>query len=106
MGLITASISMGRRLTVITRCQGSDEINYAVLDLDHVATSGKMECEHKTISFSNGILNTALVSDFGPFSEDGFGTLVQITKLDQMTNSDATSMANALRGPHVPLPSG
>tara|TARA_Y100000296_G_C5161628_1_gene252236 strand:- start:206 stop:1837 length:1632 start_codon:yes stop_codon:yes gene_type:complete len=100
MGLITASISMGRRLTVITRCQGSDEINIAVLDLDHVAASGKMECEHKTVSFSNDILKNNLVpiSDFGPFSEDGFGTIVEVTKLDQMTNSDATQMANALRG--------
>jgi len=98
MGLITASISMGRCLTVVTRRQGSDKINIAKLDLDEVKKTGTMACTHKEVSFSNDILGTERVKDFGPFSEDGFGTIVEISKLDQMTNSDATQMANHLRG--------
>lgn len=95
MGLITASISMGRRLTVLTKTEDSEDINMAVLDLDNVVATGKMQIVHKTIK-----LEDLGEKFFGKqvFEVYNHGTVVKIDKLDQITCVDASQMAKNLRG--------
>ena len=95
MGLITASISMGRRLTVLTKTKDSEDIQMAVLDLDNVVATGEMKIAHETVK-----LEDLGEKFFGKqvFETYDHGTVVKIDKLDQVTCVDASQMAKNLRG--------
>lgn len=95
MGLITASISMGRRLSVFTKTKDNDDIEMAVLDLDNIVATGKMQVAHETVKLEDLGENF-----FGKqvFETYNHGTVVKIDKLDQVTCVDAAQMAKNLRG--------
>tara|TARA_Y100000310_G_C20631172_1_gene788728 strand:- start:104 stop:1723 length:1620 start_codon:yes stop_codon:yes gene_type:complete len=95
MGLITASISMGRRLTVVTKTEESDEINVATLDLDVIVESGEMKIAHKQVTLEELGENFFGKQVFETYNR---GTVVKIDKLDQVTCVDAAQMAKNLRG--------
>lgn len=78
MGLITGSISMGRRLTVITKHDGKSYT--AIQDLDEVARENKFI---KTVRESNAI-EMARFNDVLGGSESG--TIVTIQKVDNLQN--------------------
>ena len=97
MGLITASISMGKRLRIFTLDVGSSVVNYALYDLDEVIESGDNVVTFGIMSFEdfkkyNGLPINKL------HRKGSSGTLVILDKLDKVTTKDANQMADTLRG--------
>ena len=87
MGLVTASISMGRRLEVISKLEGSDEINCAVLDLDQIAAEKKWQA-----------LTGEPSEDDCKFLEHWkHGTIVRISKLDSVEGNIIPEVDKHLR---------
>ncbi len=76
MGLVTASLSLGRRLTIITRANGGD-ILANVTDVDHMAESNKFVKEYFGVAREQ---EQQIYREF--LGEVPHGTVVQITKCD------------------------
>ena len=91
MGLITASISMARRLSVITRENASSPLLKGVFDVDAVKNT-KSPC---------GVLCAASKDEHDLFDRlvnNESGTIVVLEKLDKLTSNHAYNFANTLRG--------
>lgn len=87
MGLVTASISMGRRLEVVSKADGSDEINCVVLDLDDIAESRKWHASAGEVSDIDRLILEA----------NEHGTIVHISKLDSVEGNIASEVDRHLR---------
>jgi hypothetical protein len=88
MGLITASISMAKKLEVITK-QENGEYLYACQDLDLIEQEDKFIKEQSTA-------NQEQIKIFDAFIKKGSGTIVKITKVDQLSDSNLTQFSSKL----------
>ena len=88
MGLVTASISIGRRLTVITK--GEEGMYTAVQDLDDIAVTNKFEKE----------LRPATEEESQYFAREthqsSHGTVVVIEKCDRLQNQNINQFSKLL----------
>ena len=88
MGLITASISFGRRLVVITKHEG--KYLTGIHDLDEIAERNEFI---KEIRESNDTEINTFINYLGSVVS---GTLVLIQKIDNLQNKNLTSFSNTL----------
>ncbi len=88
MGLITASISLGRRLIVITKKEG--KYTTGVHDLDEVGQAKKFV---KTIRESNDVETNYFLQALGGVDS---GTIVTIQKIDNIQNKNLSSFSSKL----------
>lgn len=88
MGLVTASISMAKRLEVITRESGGKHL-YAVQDLDEIIDKNEFVKEQ-------GEATAAQISEFESYGLSDRGTLVVITKVDRLSDTNISQFANTL----------
>lgn len=89
MGLVTASISQGRRVTVHTRADGHDLVT-ATMDLDFIEKSGRYEL----LEFRK-----ATQEEFNTFEKhvgSTSGTMVSLSKLDKISNKDKYATENKI----------
>jgi hypothetical protein len=90
MGLKTAGTSLGRCITVITRCEGGETV-CRVYDLDVNQVEGKFVVEDREPTESE-------LSRFNDFvGIDGTGTCVHITKVDSTEHANVKSFLAALK---------
>ncbi len=85
MGLITASLALGRKLEVTTKEEGGPAY-LGIQDVDIIV---------KQNSFVK-ILNEVDL-DKTPWNKRGHGTVVQITKIDRLENQDIPTLAGTLK---------
>lgn len=76
MGLVTASLSLGRRLTIITRARGG-EILTNITDVDHMTEANKFVKEYFGVARDDEVKTYREALGDAPH-----GTIVQITKCD------------------------
>lgn len=88
MGMITASISLGRRLVVITKHNG--QFLTGIQDLDDIVSNNKFI---KTIRRSTNLEIMDYETRLGGATT---GTLVNITKIDNLKNRQIASFQNTL----------
>ena len=86
MGLVTASISMGRRIEVVSKVEGGEPFK-VVLDLDHII---------ETDEWKGSFENTTPTEDKA-FDNVKSGTLVRVCKLDSIKANIGTATAKHLR---------
>lgn len=87
MGLVTASISIGRRLEVISRDLYADAASKVVLSLDHIEKTNSWE----------GITEPVEEEAEKMLERLGHGTVVKISQLDHLRNGAAAITATHLR---------
>ena len=90
MGLCTASISIGRKLEVITRDVNGRTL-YSKQDLDTIEELNQFV---KTLRDVNGAEKLAFDGFAGP---NGTGTLISLTELDRLSNSNLTQFGETLQ---------
>lgn len=88
MGLCTASISMAKGLAVITK-EENGEYLYSSQDLDEIVEVNDFVKEKRKA-------NDEEISLFKEFVKDNHGTLIILTKIDRLTNTNPTIFANLL----------
>jgi len=89
MGLITASISIGRRITVLTKEKGGPLL-YGVHDLDVMARLDAFRTQIKEADEEHEALFAELLGEVQS------GTVVRITKCDQVQDKNTTQFAARL----------
>jgi hypothetical protein len=88
MGLCTASISMAKGLEVITK-QASGEYLYSSQDLDEVVEADDFIKELRKA-------NKDEIALFNQYVKGDHGTMIVLTKIDRLTNTNPTIFANLL----------
>lgn len=85
LGLNTAALSFGKRITVMTSMAGSDDINYGVLDLEDMVENNNFESEFWV--------------DENPLIREQSFTIVTVSKLQEedMSTLDPKSFASTLK---------
>ena len=93
-GLKTAALSLGKKLTVISRTQGSDYISKAVLDITEACKNGgPIELSIDKIPLTDFQSNPEYLGIF----EADHGTLVSISEIDRLANKDRKNFGGQLR---------
>ena len=93
-GLKTAALSLGKKLTVISRTQGSDYISKAVLDITEACKNGgPIELSIDKIPITDFQSNPEYLGIF----EADHGTLVSISEIDRLANKDRKNFGGQLR---------
>jgi len=93
-GLKTAALSLGKRLTVISRTQGSDYVSKAVLDItDACKNGGPIELTVDKIPLNDFLADPEYFTIF----DVEHGTLVSITEIDRLSNRDRKNFGGQLR---------
>lgn len=90
MGLVTASLSICRRVEVITK-EKNGPILYSVQDVDEVINKNDFVKHLGVAGTAEERLFQALLPN------DDHGTIVRLTRCDHLQNKDAKSFANRLR---------
>lgn len=88
MGLCTASISMSKNLYVITK-QVNDDYLFSTQDLDKVV-------EVNDFIKESGKANEVDIELFKEYVNEDHGTLIVLSKIDRLTNTNPTIFANLL----------
>jgi hypothetical protein len=89
MGLVTASLSICRRLEVITRLDGG-ELRYGLQDIDEIVAENRFVQTHRAAD----LVETAL---FEKHCGSGSGTLVIWSRLDHLQNRNLSVFMDTLR---------
>jgi hypothetical protein len=88
MGLITASISIAKKLEVITKIKDGDFL-YASQDLDEIETANEFEKEQRKA-------NEAEIAFFKDYISCDAGTIVVLTKIDRPSDKNTTQFSTKL----------
>jgi len=83
-GMKTASISIGKCLTVVSKEEDTDFVNFAMLDLDSINEEGS----DIDIIFDRMESGTPAYKFFTKYTKSTHGTVVKISKLDRIQNKD------------------
>lgn len=86
MGLVTASISLARRLEVVTKFNGG-ELRKVVLDLDKIADTDKWGADEETPN----------LVEKAAFADISTGTLVKVSKIDRLKYARMSTVEDKLR---------
>ena len=89
MGLVTASLSIAKRTTVLSRSNGT--LLKSVTDIDEIKKRNEF-CKFLGKSSADD------VQQFSKFIPKSTGTLVELTKCDNLKNLNLTVFRNTLRG--------
>lgn len=96
-GLKTAALSMGKCLDVYTKIDDTDYVSHASLDITAAAAnSGPISLHFNQYDYESYSEITKSNEMFGDF-EDGHGTIVVISELDHLSNSDRKNFGGYLR---------
>lgn len=91
-GLKSAALSIGKRLDVYSRMEGMEKVAHATLDITAAVNN------EGPISLTFNDLPIADVPDGMPeITSDGHGTVVVVSELDHITNSDRKNFGGYLR---------
>jgi len=88
MGLITASISMAKKLEVITKTKGGDFL-YASQDIDDIV-------EKNEFIINQDVASPEQIVMFKDYITGDSGTVVIISKVDQLSDSNLSQFSNTL----------
>lgn len=87
-GLKTASLSIGQRLEVYTKCQ-NDKLKIAVIDIENL--------DDDDIFVDFHLADKTEINYFSKIVNSSHGTLIRISKLDKLSNKDVCSFRGTLK---------
>lgn len=93
-GMKTAALSIGKRLTVISKVEDQDYVSKAVLDITDAVNGGAIKLTIEKITFNEFDTNEETIGMFGP---DAHGTIVKIGEIDRLANTDRKNFGGHLR---------
>ena len=93
-GMKTAALSIGKKLTVISKEEDSDYVSKAVLDITDAVTGGPIVLTIEKIGLAEFESDLSNIGAFGP---EGHGTIVKIGQIDHLANTDRKNFGGHLR---------